>query len=135
MPGFKQIYTAGLNEAFEEFARTINKAFATPRVLADIAAERRRQDEKWGEQNHPNGTGPDVAYIGGKPNTVQADVARDFTDWATEHGRLTYADILTEEFFEALAEDDPAKLREELIQVAAVAAAWVEKIDREAQAD
>jgi hypothetical protein len=31
---------------------------------------------------------------------------------------------------EALAEDDPTLLRAELIQVAAVAVAWVEAIDR-----
>ena len=30
----------------------------------------------------------------------------------------------------ALAEVEPAKLREELIQVAAVAVAWIEAIDR-----
>ena len=45
-------------------------------------------------------------------------------------GEGTWADILREEYFEALAETDPARLRVELIQVAAVAVAWVEAIDR-----
>jgi hypothetical protein len=43
---------------------------------------------------------------------------------------VTWAHILTEEFYEALAEADPEKLREELVQVAAVAVAWVECLDR-----
>lgn len=30
----------------------------TARVLEDIQVERDRQNEKWGEQNHPDGTGP-----------------------------------------------------------------------------
>ena len=29
----------------------------TSAVLAEVAAERRRQDDRWGEQNHPDGTG------------------------------------------------------------------------------
>ncbi|MEY9934267.1 hypothetical protein ABH926_008932 [Catenulispora sp. GP43] len=37
--------------------------------------------------------------------------------------------MLLEEVYEALAEVDPAALRAELVQVAAVAAAWVEDID------
>ena len=45
-------------------------------------------------------------------------------------GQCTWLHILREEVFEAFAEDDPAKLRAELIQVAAVAVQWVEAIDR-----
>ncbi|MFI1165600.1 hypothetical protein ACH4UM_18790 [Streptomyces sp. NPDC020801] len=37
---------------------------------------------------------------------------------------------VAEEALEALAEDDPGKLRAELVQVAAVAVAWIEAIDR-----
>jgi hypothetical protein len=94
-------------------------------VLREVAAEREAQDEKWGEQNHPNGTGGDVRQF-------QADMARAITDAKSQVGTVTYSDILTEEFYEALAEDDPRKLRAELVQVAAVAVAWIEKIDREA---
>lgn len=39
---------------------------------------------------------------------------------------------MCDEFYEAMAERDPAKLRAELLQVSAVAAAWVESIDRRA---
>lgn len=92
-------------------------------VLDDIEHERERQDGKWGEQNHPNGTGGPVAI-------EHADYIRRQTDKAAEAGRLTWKDILDEETAEAFAEDDPVKLREELVQVAAVAASWVEALDR-----
>lgn len=91
--------------------------------LVDVAAGRRRQDDKWGEQNHPDGTGG--AWFG-----AMAERKRDDADTAAAKGFLTWRHILAEEVYEALAETDPAKLREELIQVAAVAVSWVEAIDR-----
>lgn len=93
-------------------------------VLNEIAAERLRQDEKWGEQNHPNGTGPTISRL----NDV--DRARKNCDYARQSGTATWRHILTEEVAEAYVESDRAKLRAELIQVAAVAVAWVESIDR-----
>lgn len=102
----------------------------TPIILAEIHAERIRQDAKWGEQNHPNGTGPgalrDVADTG-----TTADAAKGHCDRMFAEGRGTYMDILWEEFAEAVEERDPVKLRAELVQVAAVAEAWIEKIDRD----
>lgn len=89
----------------------------------EILAERRRQDDKWGEQNHPNGTG-------GTQQIQDAAFAREYTDHLFGQGNGTWQAILNEEVTEAYAESDPAKLREELIQVAAVAVAWVEAIDR-----
>ena len=94
-----------------------------PDILPEIAAERARQDAKWGEQNHPDGTG----------NAGDAHVARLAKSWcdnAAKRGALTYRHILDEEVQEAFAESDPAKLRAELVQVAAVAVAWIECIDR-----
>lgn len=101
-----------------------------------VAAERRRQDAKWGEQNHPDGTGPyeePVAQILGDYIKAEraADLAKGATDLAAERGDVTWADILLEEVFEALAEKDPLRLRGELVQVSAVAQQWVESIDRQ----
>ena len=89
----------------------------------EINTERKSQDERWGEQNHPDGTGYPVAI-------ALANMARRKADAHAEAGDLTWGHILEEEFWEALAESDPVRLREELIQVAAVAVAWVEAIDR-----
>lgn len=97
---------------------------STSTVVGEVIAERIRQDEKWGVQNHPDGTG----YIGFE-SCARSAKAR--TDDAAKNGTITYAHILEEEFWEALAETDRAKLRDELIQVAAVAVAWVEKLDRD----
>lgn len=71
------------------------------KILDEVLDERLRQDNKWGQQNH---------------NTFK---------WMT---------ILGEEFGEACRgafEDDLANYREELIQVAAVAVAAVENLDRQ----
>lgn len=104
------------------------KRSVTRAVCEEIYLERYRQDEKWGEQNHPDGTG-------GKWAELTRDEARAHCDRAAEAGALTWTHILREEFLEALAESDSEKLRAELIQVAAVAAAWVEAIDRAAQTE
>lgn len=94
------------------------------KVASDVSAERERQHEKWGEQNLPDGTG----Y--GQPNCFDLESAREEFERALAADRLTYEHVLTEEYFEAVEEADPVKLRAELVQVAAVAQAWVEAIDR-----
>jgi hypothetical protein len=92
-------------------------------VLAEVQAERERQDVKWGEQNHPDGTGS-------QEQQAAAGLARSWCQDAFGSGYGTWSDVLAEEVAEANAERDPAKLRAELIQVAAVATAWVAAIDR-----
>lgn len=90
-------------------------------VLLDVDAELVRQDQLWGDQSHlPNGTDPKFKEL--------ADIARRNADGHHEQGSLTFADILFEEFYEALAETDEEKLEVELVQVAAVAAQWVKAI-------
>lgn len=72
-------------------------------ILAEVAVERDRQDAKWG-------------------GTPGVDRRSD------PH----YAAVLGEEFgevCEAWLERDVPHLREELVQVAAVAVAWIEEID------
>jgi hypothetical protein len=92
-------------------------------VLGEVADEREQQDKKWGEQNHPDGTGgTDAAWLAG--------VLRKYCDDTHRADVGTWASILAEEVGEAFAESDPTALRTELIQVAAVAASWVEAIDR-----
>ena len=106
-------------------------------ILVEISEERDRQDAKWGEQNHPDGTGINwvdtiTPAFGWKEDAAEhaATLAKKGTDRAANLGRLTFMHILLEEVAEALAETDPKLLRAELIQVAAVATQWVEAIDR-----
>lgn len=92
-------------------------------VLCDVLAERDRQDELWGQQNHKDGTGS--PWQQDMCAAAKADCER-----ASRVGSLTWRQILWEEVAEAFAERDPERLRAELIQVSAVAAGWAEAIDR-----
>ncbi len=91
-----------------------------PSRLEDVALEMERQQVLWGEQNHDNGTSPDT--YAGALHQARLD--------ADDIPNLTWAKILAEEFYEAMSEQDPKQLQEELIQVAAVAVSWAEAIDR-----
>lgn len=94
-------------------------------VLLELFQERARQDERWGEQNHADGTG--------RPgDEIVRDVAQRTCRQADAAGRVTWRDILLEEVAEAFAETDPAKLRKELGQAAAVCIAWMQGLDRRA---
>lgn len=100
-------------------------------VAREVDYERLAQDKKWGEQNHSDGTGGDsLTTVNGLGPTDMANLMRDLCDAAVREGRVTWRHILAEEIYEAFAEDDPQKLRTELIQSAAVISAWVEAIDR-----
>jgi hypothetical protein len=92
-------------------------------ALMQVDDERIRQDQRWGEQNHADGTG--AAY-----DVEMRDAKRAQCDDAFLTGLGTWRHILEEEVAEAFAEEEPENLRAELIQVAAVAVAWVEAIDR-----
>ncbi|MEU9400585.1 NUDIX hydrolase [Streptomyces sp. NPDC048242] len=92
-------------------------------VLTEVAAERAQQDARWGEQNHPDGTGSSCESRG-------ARYFRAACQAAAANGAVTWAAIAREEDYEAFAESDPARLRAELIQSIAVRVAWIEAIDR-----
>jgi hypothetical protein len=96
-------------------------------VLALIGEERRAQDLKWGEQNHKDGTG-----LPG--DSEKAEKAKQFCDDAFRAEIGSWRLILEEEVLEAFAEPDETDLILELIQVAAVATAWVESIRRRKEA-
>ncbi|GAA2124144.1 nucleoside triphosphate pyrophosphohydrolase [Actinomadura napierensis] len=92
------------------------------KVLTNIAAERAAQDRMWGVQEFPDGSGPAFA---GEADQAKADCAA-----AWSRGELTWRHVLAEEFHEALAESEPAPLRNELVQTAAVAVKWIQSLDR-----
>ena len=91
--------------------------------IRSVLDEAERQHVKWGEQNHPDGTGGTTAMH--VAEDAKAACARNFAA-----GEGTWSDILMEEVCEAVAEEDPERLRVELVQVAAVAVSWIEAIDR-----
>lgn len=105
-------------------------------ILKEVDGELDRQDDKWGEQNWP-WAGPESPTIDTPMKSwfqrgiiqSQADAKR-LVDFCANSGDLGYCDILMEEVIEALDESNLAKVRQELIQVAAVAVAAVESLDR-----
>ncbi|WP_228554683.1 hypothetical protein [Catenulispora pinisilvae] len=98
------------------------QAEAIAQVLAEVSAERFRQLDKWGAQRRENGTGGPVMRH-------TAEDMRNRCNYLAEHGGADWGAVLLEEVYEAMAEDDTAALRQELVQVAAVCAAWIEDID------
>lgn len=97
------------------------------RITADVFREIERAEKKHPRtENMPDGT------RNGGMNLVQRTQATNSCDRATREGRVTFAQVLEEEFWEAICEEDKAKLRAELVQVAAVTIRWLAKLDREA---
>lgn len=96
-------------------------------ILQEVKMERCRQDRLWGEQNHPI-----VVPLEIPKYAKVAEQKKCWCDEMTKSDMLTWADILLEGVYEVLAEEDECKQRTELIQVAAVAVAMVEYLDRKA---
>ncbi len=96
-------------------------------IYDEIRGERALQDAKWGEQNHPDLHPLDHG------SRYRVKVARDKCAKAVAEGRLSWHAILTEEVAEAEEQSyygTQEKMREELVQVAAVVVAWIEALDR-----
>jgi hypothetical protein len=112
-------------------------------IYDEIKAERQRQIEKWGEQNHPilaidefglderedpDCFGEDLCNYYEIP---MENTARYLCEIRTKQGRVTYMDILIEELSEAVAAGENTKaLRTELVQCGAVVVAMLEALDR-----
>lgn len=106
------------------------------KILEDIERERKRQDDKWGaNQTHPDvhpdsEDGDDACVFAG---VMSESSAKIICQDDAEDGNTNWASILTEEVSEAInaaGNSDLVHAREEAVQVAAVAAAWIEDIDR-----
>lgn len=91
-------------------------------VLAEVRAEHVRQIAKWGVQHREDGADPftyrDIAVR-----------ARENFQNAEANGGATWHRTLDRPFFEAISRTDPAALRAALVEVAAVACAWIQDID------
>jgi hypothetical protein len=101
------------------------RLFTTPGIgdfAEELDAERARQLAKWGDQRHPDGTG--------RPGDRDAADRMRAAGQANGPEQDNWRDILAEEVAEAFAEVDPGLLRAELVQVAAVCAAWIRDIGR-----
>lgn len=123
-------------------------------VLDEVRWERFAQDQKWGQQNHAN---VDTVLINREGGCSAHRMAEHYEIPSAPRAKFlcqnagrttgdTYAHILIEEVAEAieaatwhdtalkLGKEPDGGLKAELIQIAAVAVAWVEKLDREGAA-
>ena len=92
------------------------------RLFAEIDQERKRQDKKWGEQNHSM-VDPRISL-----NDIQ--LLEDKYKLINDRGQESWYTILMEEVCEAFSETDPANQRAELVQVAAVVVQILEYLDK-----
>ena len=106
----------------------------TERVLADVLAHRGEQFAEYGDNaDLEDGTGKDVRWLATMPSfstrsTAELIEVRLREEYGT-HGVPTWMHLVREEVAEAFMESDPVRLREELVQVAALCVSWVEQLD------
>lgn len=134
--------TEGIARALVDLAREVIVLRSTlakradsslSRILIEVTAERARQDAKFGaDRDFPSACSDRTA----DPNVVYGieseQTARQLCEDAFDNGTGTWAHILVEEVAKAIAAPDDAARRAELVQVAAVAIANIENIDRRA---
>jgi hypothetical protein len=99
--------------------------FTTPgmRNFAEaVDEERQRQLARWGDQHHPILRGPSNQQL-------FEQLAQAMRETNEDPQQICWMTILLEEAYEAGAERDLAKLRVELVQIAAVCQAIVTDID------
>lgn len=120
---------------------TVTKAAhpATVLVLDEVRREREAQDERWGIQRRPSldsvllhrPGGCDQRRIAEHYEIPSEGRAKFLCEQAFEEGQGTWAHVLVEEVSETVGcLTDEGAMRRELLQVAAVAVAWIEDIDR-----
>lgn len=116
----------------------------TREVIEEVLAERARQDDKWGEQNHPD---VDPVLTGRKGGCDATRMAQEYEmpgehrakflcQSAAKRGQCTWTHIALEELAEAMSAataGDELATRAEVIQLAAVCVQWALAIDRRAE--
>lgn len=101
----------------------------TQAVLLDVLAEREKQDEKWGEQNHAP-IGGDMPSRGRLYYAGRADDWKAINDDRVKKDKMGWDSIALEEVYEAFGAETAGEYREELVQAAAVFVAAIESFDR-----
>ena len=103
-------------------------------VLGEVGAERSAQFARYGTNEAlEDGTGKSSRWLAPASDKPAVSVERlfreDYETYERSAGAPTWMHLIREEVAEVFMESDTDRLREELIQVAALAVSWVEKID------
>ena len=110
----------------------------------EIAAERQRQDAKWGEKNHPSACPVLTGRMRLDPDRLCEEYeiptearAKWLCQTHSKRGDVSWPHIAVEEMSEAVAafaDGAEENGRGELVQLAAVIVQWIECIDRRERA-
>lgn len=106
----------------------------TRAVLDLVLAERQAQEARYGHANEvlEDGTGPGTTWLlpltAASAKQVQSAFRMNYEEFEFDTGAPTWMHLVREEVAEAFQEDDPDRLAEELIQVAALCVSWVERL-------
>ena len=101
----------------------LDHADSMSKILLNILDELDRAEAKFPDQHLPGGTSS-AMYA------MAAEVAKYVCQRDHANGTVTWIDVLLEEVYEAAEEEDPVKLRAELVQVAAMAIRWIVDLGR-----
>jgi hypothetical protein len=104
-------------------------------ILVEVADERGRQDDRWGEQNHPILFDSRTREVYARQAETWKKINDQRVDKRVREGvspdkRNGWDGILQEEVFEALGAPTTHEVREELVQTAAVVVAMIQSLDR-----
>lgn len=103
-------------------------------VAYEVLEERHRQFTRYGTNNSlEDGTGPLERWLvpvsGMTADMLEKEIRSGYEHHEDVHGAPSWRHLLLEEVAEAFQEEDPVRLREELMQVAALAVSWIETLD------
>lgn len=105
----------------------------TREVLERVFRERQAQEARYGTENltTQSGTGPETRWLCpftvAPADAIQKWLRRDYEKHEVD-APVTWMHLVREEIAEAFQEEDPERLAEELIQVAALCVSWVERL-------
>lgn len=114
---------------------------ATTGVVADVLLERSEMLDRWGDPTYPSVV--EISPSGDRElGEIQTGVyglppareARAATEASRGAGTLTWGRIATQSLADAVAATDEVDRRAQIVQLAAVALAWVEDLDRRRRA-
>lgn len=113
--------------------RTTNET-RTRAILDLVLIERRAQEARYGKANETilDGSSPNARWLlpfsSDPADVIQMKLRSDYEEFEEETGSPTWLHLVREEIAEAFQESDPARLAEELIQVAALCVSWIERL-------
>lgn len=118
----------------DRIRQIIAGGFLRERILEDIRKHREVQIAQYGTNDDlEDGTGPHTLWLRelsfDDAREIERKLRHDYQLHSHIYGKPTWMHLVREEVAEAFKESDTDRLREELIQVAALCVSWIETLD------